>query len=167
MTKPKATHCVLGNNAMRCLHCGVETPLPMPMSLRVMNAMSKDFTDEHRRCIPSDAGAARFRYATPAEWINSWDTGASSIAIYRHMSGMVVKNPAPPQDPSDFGRCYRLLWLTPEWRARIGELGTLPGWTPLVEAWPRLEALYEEILNGTAGDSSKLYALMRELLGNR
>lgn len=166
MTRKKSTeHIALGNNSLRCHNCGTEQLLEMPLSLRVMLAMTSDFEDGHLRCAPSDAGAARMRYATPEEWIRSWDTGASSITLFRHMMGQPMRNPSAPLDPSDFGRCYRLLKAFPAWRARIDEFLVVPEWKPLVEAWTSLEALYEEELIAGSGSAPKLHAEMKRLTG--
>lgn len=164
MTRRKATveHCVLGNNSFRCLHCGVETALDMPVSIRVMVAMTKDFTDQHARCKPSPQGAQRFQYKTPEEWATSWDTGTSSMTIWKVMMGKpLAQGTATPQDPADFGRCYRLLEAFPQWRARMGEMLRVAGWASLVTAWPTLEALYEKEL--PTGHAPKLYEEMKRL----
>lgn len=167
MTKAKpATHLTLGFNSLRCLNCGTQQELQMPMSIRVMHAMSVDFEEQHRRCTPSEAGAARMRYATPDEWIRSWDTGVSSIAIYKVMHGHHFGLPPsndPPRDPADFGRCYRLLRAFPGWRARIGEMRTIAGWESLVDAWGALETMYEEELQFGKGSAPRLYAELERL----
>jgi hypothetical protein len=56
-------------------------------------------------------------------WALSGDTGSSSEAIARHMTGNNQNSFAgPPSDSSDRGRCIRLLELIPEWIARLGEM---------------------------------------------
>lgn len=100
-------------------------------------------------------------------WVAGGDTGISSLTIWSVLSGMFSDTAArfghwPPSDPSDFGRCYRLLKRFPAWRARLGEVSAAhPRWTRLVEHWAELESLYEEELpNATA---PKLYARMKQL----
>lgn len=102
----------------------------------------------------------------PIAWLTNGDTGTSSKTIWSVLTGRRITEPyfSPdvPHDPADFGRCYRLLKVMPSWRARLSEVALKhSAWTPLVEAWDELTALYEEELpNGTA---PKLYARMREL----
>jgi hypothetical protein len=78
------------------------------------------------------------------EWITGGDTGASSKAIWAHMMG-VKSDGSYPYDPSDFGRCYRLLCLVPEWRGRMPEMaryGTI--WSRLVTQWDEITRCFEE-----------------------
>ena len=80
----------------------------------------------------------------PMDWIISGDTGASSKTIFAVMVGSKTVRPDVPHDPSDFGRCYRLLALFPEWRSRLHEVAEkYPMWGPLIGAWDELSALYE------------------------
>lgn len=102
-------------------------------------------------------------------WLNGTDTGTSSLAIFSVCSerGFMATRfrsdmHTAPSDPSDFGRCYRLLERFPAWRSRLGEVAArFPEWRDLVAAWDELESLYrEEMASGTA---PKLYERMREL----
>ena len=97
-------------------------------------------------------------------WFCGGDTGISSQTIWSVMTGYRVERVGHPSDPSDFGRCYRLLKLFPEWRARLGE-GTAahPSWISLVAHWDELTSLYEEELKNGTGLAPKLYARMQEL----
>lgn len=83
---------------------------------------------------------------TPTEWLLGNDTGTSSKAICAVLTGSTTPNGYDndvPNDPDDFGRCYRLLGLFPEWLARLDEVATaLPNWTPIIENWASLSALY-------------------------
>lgn len=101
---------------------------------------------------------------TPIDWLLSGDTGTSSKTICAVMTGSKMGvSPDLPYDPSDFGRCYRLLALFPEWRNRLPEVAEqFPIWRPMVEAWSELTALYEEESNGSY--APKLYKRMRELI---
>ena len=84
-----------------------------------------------------------------------------------------------PADPSDFGRCYRLFKLIPEWEARINELNRLHLETHInvgldderhnynlfgsfVFHYPEMKRLYEEEEYLT-GKCPKLYELMESL----
>lgn len=55
-------------------------------------------------------------------WALSGDTGISSEAIAKHMTGSGKSRMQPPSDKSDRGRCIRLLELIPEWIARLNEM---------------------------------------------
>lgn len=81
-----------------------------------------------------------------AQWIVGGDVGASSRAIWGHMMGATLKNAAfdYPSDCGDFGRCYRLLKLIPEWRPRVLEMARYGKvWAALAVSWDELERLYE------------------------
>lgn len=55
-------------------------------------------------------------------WALSGDTGVSSEAIAKHMTGNSPARMMPPSDRSDRGRCIRLLELIPEWIDRLPEM---------------------------------------------
>lgn len=83
---------------------------------------------------------------TPIDWLMSGDTGTSSKTICSVMTGSDAPEFGPdvPHDADDFGRCYRLLELFPEWRGRLPEVAAkYPKWGPMVVAWDELSALYE------------------------
>lgn len=87
---------------------------------------------------------------TPTDWLLSNDTGISSKTIFTVMTGSWMSGRAwdcdTPHDPDDFGRCYRLLALFPQWRGRLQEVAHhFPKWGPMVAAWDELTALYERI----------------------
>ena len=99
-------------------------------------------------------------------WLMGPDKGTSSLAIFAAMTGTDTpdgfSSPGIPHDPSDFGRCHRLLQHFPEWRRRMPDVARrFPGWAPLVAVWDELTALYEEEL--PTGAFPKLYARLREL----
>jgi hypothetical protein len=103
---------------------------------------------------------------TPEQWIVSNDTGSSSITIWAVMMGVAPQYPGIPYDPSDFGRCYRLLQNIPEWRDRLHEVAqAYPAWGPLVENWEKMTAIYLRDL--PSGRSDELYAFMQELRNGR
>jgi hypothetical protein len=105
---------------------------------------------------------------TPIEWLLSGDTGVSSKTILAVMTGSELGGafgPDVPHDPSDFGRCYRLLQNFPEWRARLPEVATAyPIWGPMVDAWDELATIYEEEKQNKSGKAPKLYERMRKLV---
>lgn len=97
-------------------------------------------------------------------WIVGDDTGTSSETIWAVMMGVAPAKsyPAPPYDPADFGRCYRLLAVIPEWRDRLIEMPScFPEWGPLVDHWGEMEALWLEEF--PRGNAPKLYALIKKL----
>lgn len=55
-------------------------------------------------------------------WALSGDTGISSEAIAKHMTGSTAVRMIPPSDSGDRGRCIRLLELIPEWLPRLDEM---------------------------------------------
>lgn len=56
-------------------------------------------------------------------WALNFNTGTSSTALARHMSGHPKGSWAgPPSDAGDRGRCIALLQLVPEWVARLPEM---------------------------------------------
>ena len=55
-------------------------------------------------------------------WALSGDTGVSSEAIAKHMTGISKQRIMPPSDADDRGRCIRLLELIPEWISRLPEM---------------------------------------------
>lgn len=77
------------------------------------------------------------------EWFVSHDTGISSETIWSVMTRWPVSRVGTPSDPSDFGRCHRLLELFPSWRRRLHLVGEkYPAWRPFVREWSDLTALY-------------------------
>lgn len=104
---------------------------------------------------------------TPNEWIIGSDTGISSETIWSVMMGAADFENRPfgfdvPHDPSDFGRCYRLLKHFPEWRERLNEVAKrFPKWVPMIREWDKMVAIYERDLE--TGKSTELYDLMRKL----
>lgn len=110
---------------------------------------------------------------TPKEWIVSSDTGISSRVIWAVMMGVsleVMPHASIPHDPPDFGRCYRLLEVMPEWRDRLEEVADkCSRWRPLVEHWSELETMYEACLDqegrydGSTDAAKVMYDRMKEL----
>ena len=87
---------------------------------------------------PTDEGDAM-------AWLSNGDTGISSETIWSVMTGHPVRRKGWPSDPSDFGRCYRLLKVMPSWRARLGEVAAaFPStpWVSLIARWDDVEKLY-------------------------
>lgn len=100
------------------------------------------------------------------EWSLGTDTGLSSETIVSVMAGIDGRSQlvSVPYDPSDFGRCFRLLQLFPEWRKRLPEVASkYPAWSKLVENWEKMEAIYQREMQRSDNSAPELYALMKEL----
>lgn len=99
-------------------------------------------------------------------WLRTHDTGTSSETIWTTLTGWPVRACGIPYDPSDFGRCVRLLdhmerW---GWRQRLEEVAAaFPAWGPIVANWDVLEAVYREELKRPDGRAPKTHARMEEL----
>lgn len=89
------------------------------------------------------------------EWIAGPDTGISSKTIFAALTGITWTerfSPDIPHDPDDFGRCYRLLLIFPEWRFRLAEVAMrFPVWGPMIAIWDELTAMWEDICIGNGG----------------
>ena len=105
------------------------------------------------------------------EWQLGTDTGISSLTMFavlteKHAAVAIARRgprPAPPQDPDDFGRCYRLLQAFPEWWGRLGEVvERYPEWKRLVDQWGHLTALWDE--ESPSGECPRLYDAMKDCL---
>ena len=100
------------------------------------------------------------------QWLTGTDTGTSSRTIFSVLAkhGYVERRPDVPHDPSDFGRCFHLLELFPEWKPRLHEVAErYPAWQPLVREWPTLTELWLE--ESPTSSCPKLYDLMQTLRG--
>lgn len=112
------------------------------------------------------------------EWIISDDIGISSKVIFAVMMGINpenIRDKSTPCDPSDFGRCYRLLKLIPDWQNRIDELRKVDYgyysmndnshysnlWGKFVDNYKKMCELYEEEL--PTGKAPKLYEFMQSI----
>ena len=181
----KVTWLVMGPEPhfAHCTRCGGTVPKPtLPAPIDLVVGWTNAATKMHQHCKPNPNakmpdtrtqvdGAAPLHQRAMA-WISGPDTGISSKAIWRVMQGVVPEQRAfgcYPSDPDDFGRCYRLLELIPEWRPRIAEMaGVSDTWKALSVAWDELETLWRTEGNGT-GDPpagtrmNKLYERMKEL----
>lgn len=145
-----------------CQRCGVGLELGRPQTVRVTVKAMQGFEEDHANCKEGDNPNPEV--ITRDNWARSRDTGVSSWTIYSVMKGMnsTLDRYAPPQDPADFGRCYRLLKLFPEWESRLPEVAArFPEWSGLVRAWSNLSTIYESSLEG---DRSKLYNAIQDLL---
>lgn len=182
MAKKNTDHVVMLNGGgIRCLHCFAKQEMLGLWDLDVLAAAGKAFTKKHATCRRSDEVRCVFCFSPghtsdghvnatclfADQWPGCGDTGMSSNAIYTHFYRVVGSRGefAAPLDPSDFGRCHRLLatpWAA-DWRSRIGEMAKYPKWVNLAPAWDELEALYLLELQNANGQAPKLYGRMKEL----
>lgn len=175
---PKNTdHVGMAGNVMLCEHCGARQELTVPQPVDSVVALMKAWTTAHKRC-PKREGVSAFKHAESLDrWPTSDDTGTSSKAIYDHMKHGTSHRAHHPWDPSDFGRCYRLLALAPHWRSRIGEMGAYgPAWARLAADWDNLTAMYEAEVDVTVkphrakrkdGCAPLLYERMKDVIDGR
>ena len=180
MSQRKDNCFILDGGAVKCFACGDKYNPFDPsdagdpvksVSAVMLGKQYKEFSKMHRKCGPPGPDAFKHpaSYASPMAWLRGDDTGMSSRAIC-FVLGKSGKAPDygwganTPHDPSDFGRCFRLLAAFPEWRERLPDVAAwFPNWTPFVTAWPELEALWNEESQREDGNAPKLYARMQEL----
>lgn len=171
--QPQYVHCP------KCQHEWIAVYLPMDAGLAasILQAATKC-----QMCGEGPTRMGKYPHATPqgdpVAWLTGGDTGISSKTIWFVMMGRENTEPywypSPPKDPSDFGRCHRLLTVMPSWRARLPEVAAKhPEWSGLVEHWDELTTLYEdELVNGKKNKrgermATKTYNRMKQLLGER
>jgi len=125
--------------------------------------------------ITSPEGSARIRAEIDQRdaalhplrrWRAGYDVGISSCAIAWALGGTsLMSGHEPPSDPSDFGRCLRLVRLM-GWRHELGRVSKRwPEWAGIVDAWDELEALYDT--EEPTGKCPKLYERMQAIRGSR
>lgn len=103
-----------------------------------------------------------------ATWIAGHDTGISSIIIAAQMCGAnmaEIDSKSTPSDPSDLGRCLRLLDVFPEWEPRMGEMAQVSQeWADILPYWDAAAAMMaEEVgIDWSSGRSApKTYEFMK------
>jgi hypothetical protein len=100
-------------------------------------------------------------------WIVGNETGISSKNIWKHMIGAGKPCGFSPADPSDFGRCARLLVIMPEWRDRIAEMAKYgERWAAITKQWQTVhDCMAEEVgIDWSRGRSaSRTYDLMQSI----
>jgi len=173
--RKSAEHVVAGGKAGElghCTHCGGGLSINLPQPVSVITAAMCAFTKAHSGCKPG--AFAEPVPKTVAQWLAGRDTGISSLTIYYVMNGKRqylsddTFEHSPPCDPSDFGRCYRLLQLVPEWRAHLSDVAAaFPEWAPFVREWAKLEQLYEVAMQRPREPAPEMYQLMQKLREER
>ena len=105
--------------------------------------------------------------ASIGAWLVSNDTGRSSKTMACIALGATGKlRTDAPYDPSDFGRCLRLVEVVPELRTCFGQIAEIePRFAGILENWDALEAIFRRDL--PTGTSSELYDRIKKLRGDR
>ena len=148
-----------------CERCGEGLTLGT-QRVEIMLAAWKAFINIHSGCRETGRKEPEL---TLRDWPKSRDIGVSSATIYAVFTNLAIyPDHDIPHDPSDFGRCYRLLTLAPQWEARLREVAdAFPAWVLFVREWPRLKDLYERAIaaKGKERDkiSGELYYAMKAL----
>lgn len=148
-----------------CTRCGRGLLLQSPVLISDFTKSLDSFVETHASCLERHVPESEIK--TPADWIGSRWTGVSSATIWTVMTGI----PSPynrydiPYDPSDFGRCYKLLEMFPFWRSRLEEVSKrFPFWAPFVRDWDELTALYRQAIETKRSTSLELYERLKTLV---
>lgn len=97
-----------------------------------------------------------------AEWFVSRDTGISSETMAAIALGAKNGIFDAPHDPSDFGRCYRLIQKIPAIKGEFDKIGeAVPVFAGILREWNDLARIYERDVN--SGRSAELYRRIKEL----
>lgn len=163
MEKSKTSWIVAGGKIgeyAHCTRCGEGLELG-PQPVYIVTAAWKAFIKAHRYC--KEGQYTEPKSVTPREWLHGRDTGTSSLTIFSVL--MNARSPHNrydiPYDPSDFGRCYRLLELFPDWKPRLPEVSArFPEWIPFVREWDTLTEMYETAMKTPDAPASAMYNLM-------
>lgn len=172
MRKPKrepVSHIVVPNCPIQWLRfeCGMPADKAPKGDLLAGNRWSATCPG----CAAAVAHEPRPTYGAPesmkayVEWANGDDSGTSSKTILAAITGYpFVQRGDVPHDPSDFGRCVRLLDRFPELRPELAKVVEKhPRWAPHVERWDEFEAMYRAAIDSKAKTAPELYAALQEL----
>jgi hypothetical protein len=147
-----------------CKRCGDGLRMEMPQHIPVVVAAMRAFIKVHSTC--QDTGLKDDTPVIPQDWARGRDTGISSGTIYSVLTGFSspYRGHDIPRDPSDFGRCYRLLELFPAWKPRLGAVAAAyPAWKPFVREWDRLTEMYEAAMARSGMPATEMYHFMKQL----
>lgn len=96
------------------------------------------------------------------EWLVSHQTGASSMTMAAIALGAETGRFDAPRDPSDFGRCYKLVKRLPKIRNHFETIAQrVPVFAGILREWDALCRIYERDL--PTGKSDELYERIRSL----
>lgn len=89
-------------------------------------------------------------------WLESDDTGASSLYMASVLTGQFIAENHYPRDPADFGRCLRLVEAVPELESKIRDMSQHgKEWAVVVANWDEWAELYR------LDEGERLYRLMK------
>lgn len=148
----KVEHTTFRNQKLFCLNCGNEFELSLPITIPDMNRKIKAFNELHSDCkktwkeptmVITEDIKKRMTF-----WLLKGERGLSSEVIFENMCEHKFKGGKHhPCDPADFGRCYKLLELIPEWKKELHKLKSIsPVWEKLVDNWDILTIQYKELV---------------------
>lgn len=97
------------------------------------------------------------------QWLAGGDFGTSSRTMAFWLAfGIRIERADHPYDPSDLGRCLRLLKAVPRLRGRLYRMSDIsPTWALMVANWRRLERLYWK--EQPSSQCPRTYELMRSI----
>ncbi|HGN0867350.1 TPA: hypothetical protein ACKROV_000560 [Providencia alcalifaciens] len=133
----------------------LENQIPgIPAEPRYMNAIinaANLICDEFKKPIVKASSGMGL-----TAWLASDDTGASSKYMASILSGQFNVSHNYPWDPSDLGRCIRLLEAVPELESELHKMKACsPQWAAVVDNWDKWKGLHK------AGEGEKLYQEMK------
>lgn len=133
--------------------------LPADGRMNVIIKAANDICDEYsRELVTASAGMGL------EEWLNSDDTGSSSLYMawclsggqFGHWHGRKQPERAYPRDPADLGRCIRLIDAVPEFGGKIPEMADRGHeWMAVTTNWAQWVELHD------SGKGQKLYNEMK------
>jgi hypothetical protein len=140
---------------------------------RALATAREDASEMEKKAIAEGSEALALRAEVAAlkaaarydAWLLSGDTGMSSKAIF-HFMRLGAKGGWTPSDPSDLGRCLRLLERFPEWRERMPEMANCsPKWARMMPYWDVLEASLLREVGGihTDGSAPETFQMMKAI----
>lgn len=102
--------------------------------------------------------------ADAGQWMTGGDTGMSSKTMLAIWLGAKSGRFHFPLDPSDFGRCWRLVEKIPAIREAFPRIGAVyPPIAPYLDNWDELSGLYTAAVESGTGKAPELYQRMKEL----
>lgn len=145
------TNTTIRNGNLFCLNCGGEFVLKSPMKITDVVKKTDAFNELHKDCEKTWSEPKSDQTKTIEEraiwWLANGETGMSSktmVGCFMNYTNYPINH---PYDPSDFGRCYKLLQVIPEWKSNLymRKLKKLSiPWKNLYQNWEKLTEMYEE-----------------------
>lgn len=139
-----------------CKNCGQAYRIALPAPIDIVVAIINAFIKHHKNCEKTwtepvadmnDPMTDRVVF-----WLKNGFRGISSETILAQFTDRTPLNGIEthsrdrwrhPLDPSDFGRCHKLLEIVPEFRKELSVMKAVsPEWSRLVDAWDELTQLY-------------------------